>query len=233
MHDVDRSVEVAAQADAGRDPEREWGARFKAFLTKFTAELTAEESQGRGATESQVLTRCASRYEAEVGAPPTGPLEPVHALAQEMMRRFEAEARGELDVAGGGTSMIQDVLDALSTASAELWGVSFKSGARMRGPGLGPGVPIGILRLENQRLMFTDKNGDGFDFGVAQLRNVRTPWWKLGTGFSFDVGSASYSCTFNQMAGNDRNPKQMTQAWRKEIERAVTAQSSRTPGPRR
>ena len=97
----------------------------------------------------------------------------------------------------------------------------------MSGPGLGPGTPLGQLTLEGGRFSFTTHAGDGFDVPVRDVRNLRTPWWTFASGFRFGLGPAEYSCTFNQVTGNDRNPKQMAEAWKQALERAIRAEGRR------
>ncbi|HWE62521.1 MAG TPA: hypothetical protein VHB98_12480 [Chloroflexota bacterium] len=65
--------------------------------------------------------------------------------------------------------------------------------------------PEGILALTRDRhLAFVTRDGLLYDWPIAEIARVRSPWYQMGEGFRCEVNGSSYWVYFNKLSSTSR-----------------------------
>jgi hypothetical protein len=66
--------------------------------------------------------------------------------------------------------------------------------------------PEGVLALtRDRRLVFLNRNGILYDWPLAEVSNLWSPWYVLGTAFHCEVGGHRYYVSFSKLSSTARN----------------------------
>jgi hypothetical protein len=60
-------------------------------------------------------------------------------------------------------------------------------------------APEGTLALANGELTFNENSGCTLRAPLSSIANPRSPWYMIGCGFCFRLGTVKYSATFNKL----------------------------------